>query len=114
LSAVQEAALDILLFLDNNAATRARRDMVLSAAVSSGVITAVQAWPEYFEDDEGTPGAFPSTDADMTGFVLEEATPASFEDDIAAMVAAGSQVTLREEPDPEPPSFGSLPDVMWP
>ena len=105
----------MLHFLDNLLANRARRDMVLSAAVSSGVITAVQAWPEYFEgmDGEGDP-AFPSTDADMAGFQLEEATPETFARDIEAMVAAQSQVTVREEPEPDFPGLPyGLPDTEW-
>lgn len=108
------AALEILYFLDNVKAARARRDMVLSAAVASGVVTPMQAWPEYFEDGEGDDGAFPSTGADMSGFQLEEASAQSFEADMAAMATASSRVTLREEPDPELPSFSGLPDPAWP
>jgi hypothetical protein len=109
------AAVEVLHFLDNLLANRNRRDMVLSAAVSSGVITAVQAWPEYFEglEDEGDP-VFPSTGADMEGFELEEASPESFAQDIEAMVRAQSQVTVREEPEPEFPGLPyGLPDAEW-
>lgn len=109
------AAAGILHFLDNLAANRARRDMVLSAAVSSGVITAVQAWPEYFEGmtDDGDP-VFPSTDADMAGFELEDASPESFAEDIKAMVAAKSEVTVREEAEPGFPGLPyGLPDTEW-
>lgn len=86
--------------------------MVLSAAVSSGVITPVQAWPEFFPGDEGTPEAFPSTSADMDGFELETATPESFARDMELLVAANQKITVREE---EPPPFPRLPlpDTEW-
>lgn len=90
--------------------------MVLSSAVSSGVISAVQAWPEYFEGSPGDGGAFPSKDADMSAFELERATPESFAADMQALVRASEQVTLREE-EPLPfPQFppGDLPDPLWP
>jgi hypothetical protein len=87
--------------------------MVLSAAVASGVVTAVDAWPEFFDGpDQGDPGAFPSTDADMSAFQIEEATPESFAADIEAMVRASQQVTVREEEPPQFPQFG-LPDAEW-
>lgn len=101
----------MLHFLDGLAEGRRRKDMVLSSAVASGVITAVQAWPEYFEvPDAG--GAFPSRDADMSGFELERATPESVAADIEAMVRASQHVTLRED---EPPPFPAiaLPDIEW-
>lgn len=110
---MQEAGLEILHFLDGLLALRDRRDVVMSSAVAAGIITPLQAWPEYFGEDEGTPGAFPSTDADMTGFQVEEATPMSFADDIEAMVAASERITLREQPEPERPQFSPLPDVEW-
>jgi hypothetical protein len=87
--------------------------MVLSAAVSSGVITAMQAWPEYFGDGEGDQ-EFPSTGSDTSAFQLEEATPESFAADIEAMVAASQQVTIREEdPPPFPLLPPGLPDTEW-
>jgi hypothetical protein len=102
-------------FLDNVRELRDRRDMVLASAVAAGTITAIQAWPEYFGEDQGDPGAFPSTGADMSGFQLEEATPASFEDDMEALVAASERVTIRDQPAPEPPDFARpLPDAEWP
>lgn len=83
--------------------------------MSSGYLHPAEAWPEFFTDAESDQVAFPSADADMTGFRLEDATPASFEDDIAAMVAASSRVSVREEPDPEPPGADwGLPDSEWP
>lgn len=105
--------MEILHFLDGLAALRDRRDLVMSSSVAAGIITPLQAWPEYFGEDEGTPGAFPSTDADMSGFVVEEATPASFADDIEALVAASEMVTLREQPEPERPRFSEYPDPEW-
>lgn len=89
--------------------------MVLSSAVASGVISAVQAWPEFFDvPDEGDPGAFPSTRADMSGFVLEQATPESFADDIERLVRASQQVTLREDSPPSLPQLpGVYPDTEW-
>lgn len=88
--------------------------MVLASAVSSGVVTAMQAWPEYFDIPAQDGSAFPSTDADMSGFELEEATPESFEADMEAMVRANEQITIREE-DPPPYPFlpGGLPDAEW-
>lgn len=85
----------------------------MSSAVSAGIITPLQAWPDFFGEDEGTPGAFPSTDADMTGFVVEEATPASFEQDMDALIRASEQVTIREQPGPERPQFSAYPDPEW-
>jgi hypothetical protein len=79
----------------------------MSSAVAAGIITPLQAWPEYFGDDEGTPGAFPSTGSDMTAFRIEEATPASFADDMEALIAASERVTIREPAAPEPPGFTS-------
>jgi hypothetical protein len=86
--------------------------MVLSSAVASGIITAVQAWPEYFEAP-GASGAFPSRDADMSGFELEAATPESFAADMSALVRASQHVTIREDEPPPFPVLG-LPDPEWP
>lgn len=116
------AALEILHFLDNLTANRERRDMVLASAVASGVITAMQAWPEYFEGLEDTgDGSFPSTGSDMSAFQLEEASPESFAADLEAIVQASRQITVREDPAPEFPALGGqlpdnpdLPDAMWP
>jgi hypothetical protein len=103
----------VLVFLDGLEETRRRRDMVLSSAVAAGVVTAVDAWPEMFNlPDKGDPDAFPATDADMSAFRLEEATPESFEADIEAMVRASQQVTIREE-DPLPFPVTGLPDTEW-
>lgn len=86
--------------------------MVLSSGVASGAITAMQAWPDFFDvPDEGDPGAFPATDADMSGFELEQATPESFAADMAALVRASQQVTLRED---EEPQFPRLPEPALP
>jgi hypothetical protein len=90
--------------------------MILAAAVSSGVVTAVQAWPEYFpEADQGDKGAFPSTDADMSGFRLEEATPESFAADMAALVAASQTVVIREPSPllPVAPEHQYVPSLEW-
>ncbi|MCW2930031.1 MAG: hypothetical protein JWM19_993 [Actinomycetia bacterium] len=92
--------------------------MVLSAAVSSGVITAVRAWPDVFDgirppgDDE----AFPSTDADMSGFELEDATPGSFarDMDLMAAIAANQRLAVREEAPPPAPRLPDATDPMWP
>jgi hypothetical protein len=68
------------------------------------VLSAVQAWPEFFGvPDAGDGGAFPTKDADLTGFKLEEATPESFAADIAALAAANSRVVIREEAPPPLP-----------
>jgi hypothetical protein len=108
------AALEILHFLDGLAEGQRRRDMVLSSAVASGVITAVQAWPEYF-NMPGSSGAFPSRDADMSEFELERATPESFEADMDALVRASQRITIREDELPPFPVLGSvLPDPEWP
>jgi hypothetical protein len=92
---------------------------VLSSAVASGIMNAVQAWPELFGGEDAG-GAFPSKDADMTGFVLEEATPESFAADIAALAAANKRVVIREEqPPPFPrvpvpePGHQYVPDTEW-
>jgi hypothetical protein len=71
--------------------------------VASGKVDPEAAWPEFF----GDPMKFsvPSVDADMTAFEWEQPTPESYEQDIAAvMAAAGSSVILPGEPDPEIPS----------
>lgn len=108
------AGLEILYFLDGQRQRARHRDAARAAAVAAGWQTPADAWPEYFTvEDEGDP-AFPSADADMSGFRLEEATASSFEADMAAMAAAHSRVSIREEPDPEPPPGGwDLPDVNW-
>lgn len=82
--------------------------------MSSGVVTAMQAWPEFFSKAEE--GAFPSAGADTSGFTLEKATPESFAADMAALVQSSSRVTLRE-PAPDP-SWGIqphqyVPDAEW-
>lgn len=110
--------MEILYFLDNVEERRRRRDMVLSAAVAAGAITAVQAWPEYFEGigtDEGDPGAFPSADADMSGFELEKATPESVMADLDALVSASRKVTIREEDQDPFPGLGETgpPHPEW-
>ena len=73
--------------------------MVLASAVSSGVVTAMDAWPEFFTGPEDD-GGFPSS-AD-SGFELEHATPESFAADMAALVAASQKVVIREGAE-EPP-----------
>lgn len=90
--------------------------MIFSSAVASGIITAVQAWPDFFgSPGEGDQGAFPSTDADMSGFELERATPESFAADMDALVRASQQVTLREDdPPPFPQLDAGFPDPAWP
>lgn len=108
------AALEVLHFLDGVAAGQRRRDMVLASAVSSGVITAVQAWPEYF-DVPGDSGDFPARDADMSEFELERATPESFAADMDALVRASQRITIREDEPPPFPVLGNiLPDPEWP
>jgi hypothetical protein len=102
---------EILHFLDGVAEDRRRRDMVLSASVAAGVVPVQVAWPEYFPDADG--GAFPSKDADMSGFQLEDATPQSFLADMDAILAANRRVTVRES---EPPAFqpsGYAPHTEW-
>lgn len=94
---------------------------MLSSAVASGVITVLQAWPEFFGAPDGAgQDDFPSKDADMSGFVLEEATPQSFASDMAAIVAASQTVVIREEaPPPLPrvaapePEHQYVPDPEW-
>ena len=107
--------MEVLHFLDGLEATRRRRDMVFSSAVASGVITAVQAWPDFFDvPDEGDPGAFPATDADMSGFELEPATPESFIADMEALVRSSQRVSLREDEEPDFPQLSaSLPHHEW-
>jgi hypothetical protein len=88
--------------------------MVLEVAVSSGVISALTAWPEFFATGAGgTPGAFPSTGSDMTDFELEEATPESFAADLDALLAANKQVTVREADAPVFRPAGYIPHTEW-
>jgi hypothetical protein len=66
-------------------------------AVAAGKLNPLTTWPEYFAD----PATFvPSTDADLSGFAWEPPTPESYEKDLAAVMAASEQVSLREGPDP--------------
>ncbi len=106
-------ALEILHFLDGVAENRRRRDMVLSAAVSCGIMSAPTAWPEFFAGTGGTPGAFPAVGADMTEFELEEATPESFAADLDAILAANSRVTVREADKPVFQPTGYVPHPEW-
>lgn len=79
------------------------------------------AWPEFYGTAEGEETAFPGTGTDMSGFVLEEATPQSFLADLDAIVAANQRVTLREEavplpefaPRPDRPAVPVLPHPEW-
>lgn len=92
-----------------------RRDMILASAVSAGIVTPPKAWPEFFEAPaDGTPDAFPSTNADMEDFELEQATPESFMHDLELLEAlqANQHIALREEAPPPFPRFG-LPDPEW-
>lgn len=77
-----------------------------------GMLTPQQAWPEFFAPAEGDAAVFPSTDSDMSAFTLERATPESFAADMAALVAASSQVVIRE---PAPPSgnHDHAPGTEW-
>jgi len=103
------AALDVLYFLDGRAERQRREDVILSSAVSHGVITAVQAWPSFFGGPDGA--------GDLeTGLELEKATPESFAADMAALVASSSQVTLREPQQGTPapvPEHAYVPDPEW-
>lgn len=92
--------------------------MVLSAAVTAGIITPPKAWPDMFEglQDDGSPDAFPSTDADMSDFRLEEASPESFlhDMDLLEQIAASQQLVIREEdPPPFPRLEQDLPHPEW-
>jgi len=93
--------------------------MILSSAVASGIITAVQAWPDFFGVNPGDPGVFPGRGADTSGFTLERATPESFAADMAALVRSSSTVTLREPPPQQPvplpqdPGHSYVPDTEW-
>jgi hypothetical protein len=112
---VQVAAVEILLFLDGIKAAENRRFQMMQSAVSSGWVNPAEAWPDYFSrGDDGDDPEFPST-SDMEAFELEEATPESFANDIERLIAAQSQVTVREEPPaPSPPELPyGLPDPEW-
>jgi hypothetical protein len=112
---VQASCLEVLYFLDGLAGRRAREDMILSSAVSSGIITAVQAWPDFFGVD---PAEFSSASSDNSGLELERATPESFAADMAALVRSSARVTLREPPEqhspvPPGPQHSYVPDTEW-
>lgn len=83
--------------------------------MSSGLITAVQAWPAFFGFDPNDPSLFPSTGSDMSGFTLEQATPQSFAEDMAALVRSSSRVVIREPGTaPVPPDAHQyVPDAEW-
>lgn len=92
--------------------------MVLSAAVTAGIITPPKAWPDMFAGlkDEDDPDAFPSPDADMSDFHLEEASPESFlhDMDLLEQIAANQQMVIREEDPPPLPRLGQdLPHPEW-
>lgn len=106
------AVLDLLVFLDGLAAGRARRDLMFASAVASGVVTAPQAWPEFFPGGQDE-GAFPSSGADTSGFVLEQATPESFAADIAALAESSRRVTVREPSGGPSPGHEYVPDAEW-
>lgn len=76
------------------------------------MVTAPQAWPDFFPA-AGDEGAFPSGDADTSGFVLEKATPESFAADMAALVEANRRVTVREPAAGPPPGHEYVPDAEW-
>jgi hypothetical protein len=85
--------------------------VILASAVSARVITAVQAWPEFFGSGPGDPPGEPGAG----GFTLEKATPQSFAADMAALVQSSSRVTLRE-PAPgaeQDPGHAYVPDTEW-
>jgi len=107
------AALDILYFLDGQAERRSRLEAVKQAFVARGMITPAQAWPEFFAAEEGDGDAFPSAGSDMSGFVLEEATPESFAADMAALVEASKQVVIREPSPPPGEEHAYVPDMEW-
>lgn len=83
--------------------------------MSSGLITAVQAWPAFFGFDPDDPSLFPSTRSDMSGFTLEQATPQSFADDMAALVRNNRRVVIREPgaAPVTPDGHQYVPDAEW-
>ena len=91
--------------------------MLLSASVAAGIIPPTRAWPESFDGlaDQGDPGAFPATDADMSDFQLEDATPDSFmrDMDLLEAISANQHLVIREEDPPPFPRLGVLPDPEW-
>jgi hypothetical protein len=70
--------------------------------VAIGRLDPAAAWPEFFASPDDS--AVPAADADMTGFEWEHPTPESFENDLAAVMAASEHVSMRESPDPPQPS----------
>lgn len=122
----------MLVFLDRQEARRERQedraDRVKAAAVASGRVDLRTAWPEFFAPASQPPGeepgedpevdpevaetAFPSTDADMSGFQWEQPTLASFKGDMDALLAANEHVSVTEVPEVQvavPPSQ----DLEW-
>lgn len=83
--------------------------------MSSGLITAVQAWPAFFGFDPDDPSLFPSTSSDTSGFTLEQATPQSFAEDMAALVRSSSRVVIREPGSgaSAPAEHQYVPDAEW-
>jgi hypothetical protein len=118
----------VLVFLDRQEARRERAedraDRVKAAAVASGRTDLRAAWPEFFAApslgpldgsevaSEVAETAFPSTDADMSDFTWERPTPASFQDDMDALLAANEHVSVGEEPEIQLAPEGR-PDLDW-
>jgi hypothetical protein len=93
--------------------------MILSSAVSSGIVAAVQAWPDFFGEDPGGQDASPGDAGGVGGLELGRATPESFAADMASLVNSSSLVTLREPAPEQPvavpqdPQHAYVPDTEW-
>ena len=84
-------------------------DRVKVAAVGAGQMNLKGAWPEYFGREpqpggepvmEGTEDgeiAFPSADADMSGFEWEDVTPESYTSDMDRLLELNQHVSVRED-----------------
>ena len=101
----------MLYFEDGQRRRDQREHQALCAMVASGKVDPRKAFPEFFApDDMGE--AFPSPDADMSGFTWEKPTPDSVARDIEAMMH-GARVTVLDHdvmaPPSEPPRIASAP-----
>ena len=91
---MQELCLSVLVFRENSRRQEARVQQALSAAVAAGRVDPASAWPDLFgRPAPGDDEAFPTKDADMSGFEWEDPGPERAAAELEEMMH-GARVSL--------------------
>jgi hypothetical protein len=116
---VQELCLSVLVFRENQRRQEERIQGALRAAVAGRWADPAKTWPDIFgkppAPDAGS--AFPSADADMSGFRWEKPDEERMAAELEQLMH-GARVSLREEggdgPPPVPPPPAEPPVALRP